>query len=158
MIEVKTRTEGGDKIESVLRRITEGRNQGVKRITLGYHDGRYPDGRPVASIAVAHEFGAKDNPKARLPERRFLRNANENIKDDLTDKLRKVVKPTEMTLRKDDAQDLADWMVGKVEESLDRITPPPSERTLAEREGPGDKALLDSGILRDSVDTRIVGG
>ncbi len=160
-IEITAKITGGDRAKAVLDRIVRRRNRGVDRIEIGYfEDAKYPgDGRPVAEVAVRHEFGSRDTSgNARLPARPFLRNSNYAISRELPDRLRKVVDPETMVLTERDAEDLADWMRSEVQESIDKITPPPASATLAERAGSGHKALQDTGKLRESVDARVVGG
>ena len=159
-IKITARVEGGDRAQAVLDRIIKRRKRGVDRIELGYfEDAKYPDGRQVADVAIRHEFGSRDlSGNARLPARPFLRIANENIKDDLRNRIKQRLDPETMVLTRSDAEDLAEWMREEVRDSIDHIMPPPTAATLAEREGSGTKALQDSGVLRDSVDTRIVGG
>lgn len=160
MIQITAKVTGGERAKRVLDDIIKRRNKGVDRIEAGYfEDAKYPDGRQVAEVAVRHEFGSRDlSGAARLPARPFMRNANHEIKRGLQGKLRKVVDPEKLTLKKEDAQDIADWMVSEVQDSIDQIMPAPSPATLAERQGSGTKPLQDSGTLKEKVDSRVVGG
>ena len=157
---ITAKTTGGDRAQAILDNIIKRRNKAVDRIELGYFpSSKYPDGRQVADVAIRHEFGSRDlSGAARLPARPFMRGGNFEIERKLPGKLKDVVDPEKMVLEKRDAEDLADWFVQEYQESIDRILPPPAAATLAEREGSGTKALQDSGVLRKSVDARIVGG
>ena len=76
MLNVSARTTGGVRMEAVFAGMGKG---GVQGVDVGFFSSaRYPDGTPVAAVAAWNEFGTrKKDGSVHIPERPFMRNANQ---------------------------------------------------------------------------------
>ena len=157
MISVSAKTTGGKKLDAIARRLGKG---GISQIHVGYvQEKRYPNSTvTVAEAAVRNEFGSESG-ASRLPSRPFMRNANERIKRELPNQLKRHVSARRGgLLQRLEAEEMARWMRRVYRDSIDTIRPNPAPATLAQRESESTRALRDTDLLRDSVGSEVIGG
>ena len=78
MIEVNTKTTGGQQVVEGLRKFMERFQDGSDQVLVGVPQGagEYEDGLTIATVAAVNNFGSADG---RIPERNFMHSAiNEN--------------------------------------------------------------------------------
>lgn len=116
----------------------------------------YPDGTPVAMVAVYNEFGTEQHGKEHTPERPFFRNANDSVGK----KLVKVIRNAWQKLGK-----ITRTLVGKlgmvhqneVQKSIiDLKEPPNAPFTIWAKKGKANP-LIDTGTMLRSVTYKVEG-
>lgn len=127
---------GGQRLQAFL--VKAGGERGVSRIQVGFFGDRYPDGRPVAVVAAAHEFG---NDSGSRPETAFMRQALDrgNVRQIVREEMRRgrAGKGT-MAVDRHTAERIGQRMAREVQASIDR------------------HGLRDTGKLQESVKVRVV--
>ena len=103
---------GGAKARKFLQEARKAQKRQVQRTEVGWFpDARYPDGTPVATVAMHHEFGS-----ATHEERMVLRRAGRLSEDDVKQILRRGINPRTMVVDKP----LADRAGGAVKRQIQR--------------------------------------
>lgn len=119
------------------------------RLEVGFLNGKYPNGMPVASVAYKNEYGTY-----KIPPRPFFRNA---INDNST----KWVNFLKSNLTNDkginDSFSLTGEMIrSDIVKSINKTTTPPNTNLTIYKKG-SSHPLIDTGFMRASVTFEIKG-
>lgn len=145
-------SRGGKKLESTIRQARAG--AGVKEIEVGFYTtARYSDGTRVTNVAASNEFGDPDN---NIPERPFMRRANDKAADVLSPIIRREIDPQKMTVERQLAERLGLAMQGIIQQEIVDLRHPPNARQTILRKG-SSNPLVDTGFMRRSVTYRVTG-
>lgn len=144
-------TKGGDQLAAGLRKIAKKLGDGAE-IRVGFLGGAtYPDGTPVAEVAVIQNFGA---PAAGIPARPFFSDMVEEKHADWGARLGKILQSNGYDGTKALAM-LGEGIAGQLRQAIVATTDPPLSPVTIARKGSA-KALVDSGQMLASVDTEVV--
>ena len=142
----------GAKARAFVKRAKAAQRAAPERVEVGFFpESRYPNGRPVASVAAIHEFG-HELPHSTIPERAFMRIANAAAVPDLREVLRRRVDPRTMAVDDATAEALGGELKDAIEQSIDRLDDPANSPATQKR---GSDPLKDSKRLRRSVRYRV---
>ena len=135
-----SRVTGGARLNRFLRQAKSAKS--VKSVEVGYFStAKYPDGTPVAFVAVVNEFGTKNG---RIPERPSFRNAIRGAGKDLTPILVANINPKTMALDVKTAGKIGLAMQGRIQRSITTLrTPANAPSTIAAKKS--SNPLLDTG-------------
>ena len=145
------RVKGGENVNKYLRQIAD-RLSKASEMHVGFlAKSRYPDGKPVAMIAMIQDSGA---PSRGIPPRPFFRNMIANneagwapiIKQALIDN----GYDSEKALRV-----LGEVMVGQLKQSIQDTNDPPLKPSTIKHKGFA-KPLIDTGHMQNSIDYEII--
>jgi hypothetical protein len=141
--------KGGDKLEAALKQIAE--KAGNKVLRVGFLEGsNYPDGTPVAMIAMIQNFGA---PAAGIPARPFFSNMVKEKSPDWGDDLSEALDRNDFDGEKS-LGELGDKIRGQIQKAIiDTNEPPLSPQTIA-RKG-FSKPLIDTSNMINSVNYEV---
>lgn len=138
---------GGQKLEEKLRELAKNVS---KKATLrvGFLEkAKYPDGKPVAMIAVIQDFGA---PSRGIPPRPFFRNMIAKYSKEWPWAIAQLLKDNDLDAEK--ALDLAGFAIaGQLRQSIQDTNSPPLAQSTIQRKG-FSKPLIDTGHMYNSVD------
>jgi hypothetical protein len=142
---------GGEKVTALLQQIAHQVSQPYT-LRVGFLEkATYPDGKPVAMIAMIQEFGA---PKVGIPPRPYFRNMIAAKKDEWPSAVGDLLVDNDYDLRA--ALDLAGFAIaGQLRQSIQDLWHPPLAPSTVARKG-FDKPLIDTGHLFNSVDHEVV--
>jgi len=158
------RSTGGETVARIKRELAA-INQLQTRV--GWFDStRYPDGTPVAGVAVVQEYGTEDG---RIPSRSFMRSTQAEKKTEWDNTMKKgfsaVMKGSRTSAQVMEALGL--MAAGDVRKKIALITTPPlataTLKSRARRAGPGAKAvsikpLNDTGYMLATLTHVVIGG
>ena len=139
---------GGSKAKAFLQNAGTG---GVKDVKVGFFSSaRYPDGRPVAQVALSHEFGVRDQDgRISTPERPFFRLALREAEEPLTAYLKKAI-GADLVLTKPVASGAGAMLKGAIQQSIVKLRDPPNTPATIKRKG-SSNPLIDTGTMRLAV-------
>jgi hypothetical protein len=140
--------KGGDKLEAALREIAKKVSKpGTLRVGF-LENATYPDGRSVALVAAANEFGTK-----RIPARPFFRNVIAAKSDEWAPAIGHLLPQNGYDAPKVLAI-AGDAIKGQLQQSIkDTNSPPLSPVTIAKKGF--DKPLIDSAHMLNSVGSEV---
>lgn len=141
---------GGEKFEAALREIGTG-VAGGGLVRVGFlENAKYPDGTPVAMIALIQDMGA---PGAGIPPRPFFRNMIAAKQGEwppaIADLLRTNYFDVEKTLAQTGAA-----IAGQLRQSIIDTNAPPLAPSTIERKG-FTKPLVETGHMLNSIDFEV---
>lgn len=141
---------GGDKLKKAIDSLLKKAGKPVA-LSVGFlGDATYPDGTGVAEVAIYNEFG---RPSVGQPPRPFFRNAIAKNKSKWAPNLATALKMTnndaKLSLRF-----LGEEIKAEIVESINEFTSPPLAESTIKAKG-FDKPLIDTGLMRDSVDYKV---
>lgn len=129
-------------------------NSDVKGYKIGWPaDATYPDGTPVAEVALYNEFGTPDatNP---IPERPFFRRANRHFSRIAGRLITKFVKDGQIT--RSSTHKLAQAHQRLVQESIVILQSPPNAEATVAQKG-SSNPLIDTGLMRRTINHELIG-
>ena len=147
------RTTGGHRLKRFTRAAK--RKQPIEAIDVGFFKtAAYDNGTPVATVAMAHNFGV---PERSLPERPFFTQAIDRAKPMLRQVLRAGLDSRTMKVDRRLAGLLGQTMQDQIKLQIKALKEPDlAESTKARRKGgPPYNPLIDTGHMRNSVSHRI---
>ena len=146
-VTAKTTTTGGDKLRRILRDAGKG---GVDKVEVGFFaSARYPNGTPVAAVAVWNEFGTKT-----IPERPFFRQAIAEMQDGIVNILKAGIDPKEGVVDQQLANRIGAYAQGQVQKSITKLDAPPNAPATVAAKG-SSNPLIDEGTMRQSVTWKV---
>ena len=126
------------------------------KIEYGFFpEAKYPDGDYVAEIANINEYGSSEN-----PTRPFFEASYKAMVDRPTHPVNQLIKRNYINLVKGYGikfDDIGDLLVEGVKFNIISLDDPPNSAETIERKGRNDP-LVDSGLMRDSVEYKVVKG
>ena len=136
--------KGGEKLEAAIKELDR------KQVKVGYcPTARYPDGKPVAGVAVVQEFGSVSR---RIPPRPFFRPAVDGSRqmqrDAIAAAVRRAVSGRQTV--EQGMEQLGASVVGEIQTAISELTEPPLADSTIRRKGNG-KPLVDTGMMLQSV-------
>jgi hypothetical protein len=142
---------GGSGVTRVLAEIAERVSQ-PWGLRVGFlENATYPDGKPVAMIAMIQEFGA---PRAGIPPRPFFRNMIAAKQGEWPAAVGDLIVDNDYDVRA--ALDQAGFAIaGQLRQSIRDLWEPPLAASTVARKG-FDKPLVDTGHMLNSVDHEVV--
>lgn len=136
--------KGGEKLEAAIAELDS------KQVKVGYFPtSRYPDGKPVAGVAVVQEFGSVAR---RIPPRPFFRPAVDGSRqmqrDAIAAAVRRAVSGRQTV--EQGLDQLGAAVVGEIQTAISELTEPPLAESTIARKG-NSKPLVDTGMMLQSV-------
>lgn len=135
---------GGNKLQAFLKQI-EANLQKASSVEVGFvNKETYPDGTPVAAVAMYNEFGTQN-----IPPRPFFRNAIKKNGSKWPKNLASLLKSHNYD------SEIAFGLIGtkiqrEIQDSIQSNTPPPNKKAVAEAKG-FRKTLIDTGRMLQNV-------
>jgi hypothetical protein len=141
---------GGDKLEAALRQMAE-KISNPATLRVGFLETKlYPDGKPVAMIALIQEFGA---PNAGIPPRPFFRNMIKNKSPQWPEGVKNALIATNYDAEK--ALDIVGASIaGQLRQSVLDTNSPPLKPATIRRKG-FSKPLVDTSLMINSIDHEV---
>lgn len=133
---------------TILQRVESIREFGGKAIGVGLpkeEQATYPDGTPVETVAMAHEFGTD-----KLPERPFLRPGLKEALPVAAD----MIKESQGQDADQTLSQVGLYAASKVQKGIENLSDPPNNDETVKRKG-SSNPLIDTGRLRQAI-THIV--
>ena len=153
---------GGENIKRILRQARVG--QGVREVRVGFFaDAKYPDGTPVAAVALWNEFGTrKPDGSTHIPERPFFRQAVKKAEKEVPQLIARHI-GADLVVDRQLAGLSGEATKSLVQESIkygsfEANAPSTRERKKKKGRGAGSpKPLIDTGTMRASVSWELRG-
>ena len=125
MIHTTAKVSGGQKLDKFLRQAGKG---SVKGVSVGFFDtARYPDGTPVATVAMWNEFGTRSaDGSVHTPERPFFRNALQKSKRKISRLIADEVDPKKMIVSRETAERVGALVQGEIQKEIVSLRSPPN--------------------------------
>ncbi len=130
---------------------------GKSYVTVGVHEdaGSYPDGTPVAEVAIYNEFGTEN-----APERSFMRSTMKETQQRRKEWTRQAL---QKVIQGKIGETKALEMIGMrmqvaVQNKIKSNVPPPnapSTRASKDRRGVAQRTLIDSGLMLRSITYKV---
>ena len=153
ILSVKTRTKSTGNLKRLMKR-AKGLS-GVHSVQAGFlPDAKNSDGQPIAPIAAIQEFGAQLPKGGAIPERPFMRRANQRIPIAAREILRRRVDPETMKVDRLTAEAVGQSMTAEIRQAIDDTNEPanaPRTRGRKRRNQP----LIDTGAMYEAVDYQV---
>ena len=169
MINIKTTTTGGAKLEHALKGLGKG---GVEGLDVGvFSSARYPDGTPVAAVGLWSEFGTrKKNGEVHIPQRPWMRNGNARAKPLMLKLIKERVDPLNLVINYGLAELLGVLVEGEYKQEMADLKKPENAEVTVKGgpirtyhgkiifiKGKGDdNPLIDEGTLRTAITYQVV--
>ena len=143
---------GGNKAGAYLSALSNKIADHATKVRVGFLEGAtYPDGTPVAQVAFWNEYGT-----ASSPPRPFFRNMVQVKSKTWGDGVATALKNNDNDV--DKAFGLAgEGIKGQLVESINEFSSPSNAQKTIDKKG-FDKALIDTGHMRNSVDFEVTDG
>jgi len=131
---------------------------GVDEIQVGFFStAKYPDGKPVASVAAQNEFGTRTGDgQTIIPERPFFRQALENAKPMVHEHLMDNVEGETLVVTDTLGDEIGEIVQQAIQERIVELREPPNRPSTLARKKPKTNPLIDTGKMRTSVAYRVV--
>lgn len=131
---------------------------GVDEIEIGFFStAKYPDGKPVASVAAKNEFGTRTGDgKEIIPERPFFRQALENAKESVFEHLKDNVEGETLVVTDTLGDEIGEIVQQAIQERIVELREPPNAPSTLARKAPKTNPLIDTGTMRTAVTYRTV--
>lgn len=150
-VRIIDRDRGYNALQRLVRDMARGR-----AVTVGVHSGEggAPAGNgalSVADVATIHEFGLGDN-----PERSFVRNFADEVRDEATKVEAKLVEGSIRSRRpvEDALERFGLWLTAKMQKRIRGGIPPALDPATVERKG-SSTPLIDTGQLVSSITHKV---
>ena len=147
--------KGGKKLKKLLNTALKG---GKQTVEVGFFEtARYPDGTPVAQVAVTNEFGARNagrNGKVVIPERPFFRNANKTVQPKLFKLLKFSLDPKRMIVDDRLADKLGTVFQREIQDSITNMNSPSNAPATIELKK-SSSPLIDTSLMRNSATYKV---
>jgi len=151
---VTARVEGGRRLDAAVRRALSA--SGVERVAVGFFStARYPDGTPVAQVALQNEYGFHAPGGAPIPARPFFRQALGAVEGDVVRLVARRVDSDTMVATPQLADEVGTLVAGAVQQRIVDLREPPNAPLTVARKG-SSNPLIDTGQMRLSVTWRVV--
>lgn len=138
---------GGEKLKAVFKKAGKG---GISSVDIGiFASAKYPDGTPVAAVAVWNEFGT-----ATSPERGAIRIANKENEKNLLILIKKTIDPETMVITPRIGGLIGSNHQGATQQSITRLSSPPNAPSTIKAKK-SSNPLIDKGIYRNSVTFKV---
>ena len=137
--------QGADRLEAAIKELDS------KQVKVGYFPtSRYPDGKPVAGVAVVQEFGSVSR---RIPPRPFFRPAVEGSRqmqrDAIAAAVRRAVSGRQTV--EQGLEQLGAAVVGEVQQTISELSTPPLAASTIRRKGHDKPLIGEHGYLLQEV-------
>lgn len=143
----KARVRGGNNLKHMLNAAKYG---GVRGVRVGFFaTAKYPDGTPVTSVAAKNEFGIG------VPERPFMRRANDVLKGEIGDYLKTAIDPKTMRVTEIIAGQIGLKAEFAVQKSITDLRSPPNAPSTVRRKR-SSNPLIHTEKMRESVDSEVI--
>ena len=153
ILSMKTKTTGGRNLKRALGRVRQG---GVHSVQVGFFsDAVNTRGQPLTNIAANNEFGARRDDGLVIPERPFMRKANQSMRDDVKKVISDRIDPATLAVDAVTAAAVGETMKAKIQESIVGLTNPANAPITRARKG-GNSPLVDSGDMHDAVRYEVI--
>ena len=147
--------KGGKELDKILRTALKG---GKESVTVGFFEtAKYPDGTPVAQVAVTQEFGARNAGRGNsvvIPERPFFRNANKTVQAKLIRVLKFSLDPKKMVVDHNLADKLGIVYQNEIQDSITSMSEPANSPVTIELKG-SSSPLQDTGFMRAAATYKV---
>ena len=146
----RTTVTGGLRLRAAIAAARKAAGDGELRVGF-FRSARYPDGTPVAAVAVYNEFGTgtSDEPTGRIPSRPFFRQALDSVVPRVSDYVQQNVEARSPQLPPL-LDDLGLMLAEEVQDSITRLRLPANAPATVARKG-SSNPLIDTGQMRRSV-------
>ncbi|MYD92457.1 MAG: hypothetical protein F4Y02_01935 [Chloroflexi bacterium] len=152
-VKANVKVTGGDRARRFFKNAGKG---GVNRVRVGFFSqARYPNGTPVASVALWNEFGTRRNGEEHAPERPFFRQAIRQMADDIPKILENGIDPARGVLDRRLAGRIGSHAQGLIERQIQTLDEPENADSTIARKGTGKKPLIDTSLMLQSVTFRV---
>lgn len=144
MVVRRESTGNAERLEASIRELDR------KVVKVGYFEtARYPDGTPVAGVAVVQEFGSVSQGIPLRPTFGPAINGSKQMqRDAIAAAVRRSVSGSQTVST--GLEQLGGAMVGEIQEAIADLTSPPLSPITIARKG-NDKPLVDTGLMLQSV-------
>ncbi len=144
---IRSGIQGGRRLKRFIREAKRAPSRSAKSVDVGFFSSaKYPDGTPVAFVAVINEFGT-----SRIPERPFFRNAIDGAHEDLLAAIKAAVDPIDMEFTTVIAGRVGLVMQGRIQKSITTLREPPNAPSTIVRKKGKSNPLINTGFMRGSV-------
>lgn len=148
-VKANVKVTGGDRARRFFRNAGKG---GAHRVRVGFFSkARYPDGTPVASVALWNEFGTRRDGEEHTPERPFFRQAIRQMETDIPEILRNGIDPEKGVLDRRLANRIGAHAQALIERQIQTLAKPENAESTIARKGSGKKPLIDTSLMLQSV-------
>ena len=148
-VKANVKVTGGDRARRFFENAGKG---GVSRVRVGFfRTARYPDGTPVAAVAIWNEFGTRRDGEEHSPERPFFRQAIAQAERDVPELMADGIDPEQGVLNQRLANRIGAHVQGLVERQIQTLDQPVNADITIARKGPGKKPLIDTSLMLQSV-------
>jgi hypothetical protein len=144
------RFKGGEKFEAVLRSMAENLGRGALLHVGFLENAKYPDGKPVAMIALIQDSGA---PGAGIPPRPFFRNMIAAKQGEWPAAIAGVLKDTDYDAQRT-LEIVGHAIAGQLRQSIIDTNTPPLAASTIRRKG-FEKPLIDTSHMINSIDREV---
>lgn len=139
---------GGKKLQELFRKGGKG---GIKSVDIGVFDSaKYPDGTPVAVVAVWNEFGT-----THIRERPAIRMANKENEKDLIRIIRKTTDPEKMVITKRQGGIIGSNHQGAIQKSITKLKLPSNDSKTIRMKGSSNPLIAD-GFYKNSITFKVI--
>ncbi|MDE2848219.1 MAG: hypothetical protein OXO51_16070 [Gemmatimonadota bacterium] len=147
---------GGRRLQRKIRRAMTA--IGVDEIQIGFFNtAKYPDGKPVASVAAKNEFGTRTGDgDVIIPERPFFRQALEQAKPRVFEHLKDNVDGGTLVVKETLGDEIGEIVQQAIQEQIVELREPPNAPSTLARKKPKTNPLIDTGTMRTAVTYRTV--
>ncbi len=154
ILSVKAKTKRTGNLKRLVKRAKS--LSGVHSVQAGFFaDSVNAKGQPLTNIAAINEFGAQLRRGGAIPERPFMRRANQRIPQAAREILRSRVDPETLKVDTATAHDVGQAMVNQIRQAIDETKEPANAPITRGRKG-RNQPLHDTGAMRDAVRHEIV--
>lgn len=147
---------GGRRLQRKIRRAMTA--IGVDEIQIGFFNtAKYPDGKPVASVAAKNEFGTRTGDgDVIIPERPFFRQALDIAKEQVFEHLKDNVDGGTLVVNETLGDEIGEIVQQAIQERIVELREPPNAPSTLARKKPKTNPLIDTGTMRTAVGYRTV--
>ena len=155
ILSMKTKTKGGKNFKRFMRRARAAESRGVDAVQAGFFaDAGNSQDMPITNIAALNEFGARRADGTVIPERPFMRRANERMKQSLPAVVARNIDPATGSIDTETARAVGETMKTEIQESIEAMKQPPNA-PITRRRKDADNPLVDTGAMIEAVSYEI---
>jgi len=152
-VSTTVRISGGGKLDAIIRKAESA--TGKDAVEVGFFStARYPDGQPVAQVALKNEFGFNPPDEPRIPARPFFRQALEAVTPELSRLMERRVDTETMVADQRLADEVGQTVADAVKQRIVSLREPPNAPRTIKQKG-SSNPLIDTGQMRLSVTWRV---
>lgn len=152
-ITMTARVQGGKRLDAAVQRALTA--SGKERVSVGFFStARYPDGTPVAQVAMQNEYGISAPGGPPIPARPFFSQALRRAETDVSQYVANHISPELMVLTPQMADTVGQIVQSAIQQRIVDLRRPPNAPYTIAMKG-SSNPLIDTGQMRLSVTWRV---